>query len=54
MLRKSVLVNVNLHIYPREIVILTDPCGSGKTTLLSLIGGLRRVKEGNLKRIQRQ
>ncbi len=49
MLRKPVLNDVNLDIYPGEIVILTGPSGSGKTTLLSLIGGLRSVQEGNLK-----
>ncbi|MBW4612866.1 MAG: DevA family ABC transporter ATP-binding protein [Desmonostoc vinosum HA7617-LM4] len=48
-LRKPVLSNVNLAIYPGEIVILTGPSGGGKTTLLSLIGGLRSVQEGSLK-----
>lgn len=47
-LRKPVLSNVDLHIYPGEIVILTGPSGSGKTTLLTLIGGLRSVQEGSL------
>ncbi|KYC40196.1 hypothetical protein WA1_27030 [Scytonema hofmannii PCC 7110] len=47
-LRKPVLSDVNLDIYPGEIVILTGPSGSGKTTLLSLIGGLRTVQEGSL------
>ncbi|MBW4562922.1 MAG: DevA family ABC transporter ATP-binding protein [Mojavia pulchra JT2-VF2] len=49
MLRKAVLTDINLAIYPSEIVILTGPSGSGKTTLLSLIGGLRSVQEGSLK-----
>ncbi len=48
-LRKPVLSNINLNIYPGEIIILTGPSGSGKTTLLSLIGGLRSVQSGNLK-----
>jgi putative ABC transport system ATP-binding protein len=48
-LSKSVLSDVNLDIYPGEIVILTGPSGSGKTTLLSLIGGLRSVQSGSLK-----
>ncbi|MBF2018816.1 MAG: DevA family ABC transporter ATP-binding protein [Hydrococcus sp. C42_A2020_068] len=48
-LRKPVLYDVNLEIYPGEIVLLTGPSGSGKTTLLSLIGGLRSVQEGSLK-----
>ncbi|MFQ4146415.1 DevA family ABC transporter ATP-binding protein [Chlorogloeopsis sp. ULAP02] len=48
-LRKPVLSNVALNIYPGEIFILTGPSGSGKTTLLSLIGGLRSLQEGSLK-----
>jgi putative ABC transport system ATP-binding protein len=46
---KPVLMDVDLDIYPGEIVILTGPSGSGKTTLLTLIGGLRSVQEGSLK-----
>ncbi|MEH2176889.1 DevA family ABC transporter ATP-binding protein [Nostoc sp.] len=48
-LRKQILFDINLNIYPGEIVIMTGPSGSGKTTLLSLIGGLRSVQEGSLK-----
>jgi putative ABC transport system ATP-binding protein len=48
-LRKPVLSDVDLQIYPGEIVILTGPSGSGKTTLLSLIGALRSLQEGSLK-----
>ncbi|QOV22041.1 DevA family ABC transporter ATP-binding protein [Anabaenopsis elenkinii] len=48
-LRKQILFDINLEIYPGEIVIMTGPSGSGKTTLLSLIGGLRSVQEGSLK-----
>ncbi|WP_013323706.1 DevA family ABC transporter ATP-binding protein [Gloeothece verrucosa] len=47
-LKKQVLFNINLAIYPGEIVIMTGPSGSGKTTLLSLIGALRSVQEGSL------
>lgn len=47
-LRKQVLFDINLEIYPGEIVILTGPSGSGKTTLLTLMGGLRSVQEGSL------
>lgn len=47
-LKKQILHNINLEIYPGEIVIMTGPSGSGKTTLLSLIGGLRSVQEGSL------
>ncbi|MBH8554448.1 DevA family ABC transporter ATP-binding protein [Nostocaceae cyanobacterium CENA357] len=48
-LKKQILFDINLDIYPGEIVIMTGPSGSGKTTLLSLIGGLRSVQEGSLK-----
>ncbi|MDJ0737917.1 MAG: DevA family ABC transporter ATP-binding protein [Nostocaceae cyanobacterium] len=48
-LRKPVLYDVTLDIYPGEIVILTGPSGSGKTTLLTLIGALRSVQQGSLK-----
>jgi len=48
-LKKQVLFNINLEIYPGEIVIMMGPSGSGKTTLLTLIGGLRSVQEGSLK-----
>jgi putative ABC transport system ATP-binding protein len=48
-LQQPVLKDVELDVYPGEIVILTGPSGSGKTTLLMLIGALRSVQEGSLK-----
>jgi putative ABC transport system ATP-binding protein len=48
-LRKQVLYDINLTIFPGEIVIMTGPSGSGKTTLLTLLGGLRTVQDGSLK-----
>lgn len=47
-LRKQVLFNNDLTVYPGEILIMTGPSGSGKTTLLTLLGGLRSVQEGEL------
>lgn len=47
-LRKQVLFDNTLDIYPGEIIIMTGPSGSGKTTLLTLIGTLRRVQQGEL------
>lgn len=47
-LRKQVLYDNSLVIYPGEIIIMTGPSGSGKTTLLTLIGTLRSVQEGEL------
>lgn len=48
-LRKPVLFDVDLDIFPGEIVILTGPSGSGKTTLLTLIAGLRSLQSGSVK-----
>jgi putative ABC transport system ATP-binding protein len=53
-LKKAVLNDINLDIYPAEIVILTGPSGSGKTTLLTLIGGLRSVQQGSVKILQQE
>jgi putative ABC transport system ATP-binding protein len=47
-LRRQVLFNLEFEVRSGEIVLLTGPSGSGKTTLLTLIGGLRRVTEGEL------
>ena len=47
-LRKQVLFDNNLTVFPGEIIIMTGPSGSGKTTLLTLIGALRGVQDGKL------
>lgn len=52
--RRQVLYDVNLTMYPGEIVIMTGPSGSGKTTLLVLAGGLRAVQDGNLNVLGRE
>ncbi len=52
-LRKQVLYDNSLDIYPGEIIIMTGPSGSGKTTLLTLIGTLRRVQNGELNVLNR-
>jgi len=46
--RKQILFDIDLDIYPGELVIMTGPSGSGKSTLVSLIGALRTVQQGNL------
>jgi putative ABC transport system ATP-binding protein len=48
-LKKQILFDVSFYVKQGEIVLLTGPSGSGKTTLLTLIGGLRQLKEGQLK-----
>jgi putative ABC transport system ATP-binding protein len=52
-LKKQVLFDNCLEIYPGEIIIMTGPSGSGKTTLLTLIGTLRRVQQGELQVLDR-
>ena len=47
-LKKQVLFDVTLEVAAGEIVLLTGPSGSGKTTLLTLIGALRKVRDGEL------
>lgn len=48
-LQKQILFDVTFDVAPGEVVLLTGPSGSGKTTLLTLIGGLRHVREGELR-----
>jgi putative ABC transport system ATP-binding protein len=48
-LRKQILFDNNLSVFPGEIIIMTGPSGSGKTTLLTLIGALRTVQDGDLR-----
>lgn len=52
--RTQILHGLDLTIGAGELVIMTGPSGCGKTTLLTLIGGLRRVQEGNLRVLGRE
>jgi putative ABC transport system ATP-binding protein len=47
-LQKQILFDINMEVATGEIVLLTGPSGSGKTTLLTLIGALRKVRDGEL------
>jgi putative ABC transport system ATP-binding protein len=53
-LAQQVLFDIDLEIYPGELVILTGPSGCGKTTLLTLTGALRSVQEGSLQVLGRE
>lgn len=47
-LRKQILFDINLEIFPGEIVLINGPSGSGKTTLLTLIAALRTMQHGEM------
>ncbi|BDM81617.1 DevA family ABC transporter ATP-binding protein [Acaryochloris marina] len=53
-LRKQVLFDIDVEIYPGEVVIMSGPSGSGKTTLLTLIGALRSTQTGSLQVFNQQ
>ena len=48
------LRDINFVLPAGKIAVLAGPSGCGKTTLLTLIGGLRRVREGSARVLGRQ
>ncbi len=42
------LRDVNLDLYPGEMVVILGPSGCGKTTLLNAVGGLDSVTSGDI------
>jgi ABC-type polar amino acid transport system ATPase subunit len=46
--RNHVLRDVNLQIYPQEVVVLIGPSGSGKSTLLRTVNMLEEPTEGKV------
>ena len=52
--RQLTLRNINLVLPPGKIAVLAGPSGCGKTTLLTLIGGLRRVRDGSVRVLERE
>jgi putative ABC transport system ATP-binding protein len=48
-LRKQILFDINLTIYPGEIVVVTGSSESEKNTLLTLVGALQSIQAGSLK-----
>jgi putative ABC transport system ATP-binding protein len=42
------LTDVDLDVYPGDILMLCGPSGSGKTTLLSIMGGILRSSRGSV------
>lgn len=48
------LENINLNIKPQEFVSIVGPSGCGKTTILSLIAGLLKPTNGEIKVLNKQ
>jgi len=44
----NALININLQIYPRELIAILGPSGSGKSTLMHIIGSLDRTSKGKV------
>ena len=42
------LKNINLDIYPGELIVIMGPSGSGKTTLLNVISGMEKPNAGSV------
>ena len=42
------LADVDLDVYPGDILLLCGPSGSGKTTLLSIMGGILCASRGSV------
>ncbi|MEA3449885.1 MAG: ABC transporter ATP-binding protein [Patescibacteria group bacterium] len=42
------LININLEIYPEELIVVFGPSGCGKSTLLNLIAGLERPEANTM------
>ncbi len=47
--KELILQNLNLQIYPGELVFLIGPSGTGKTTLLNLVSGIDRDFIGSIR-----
>ena len=43
-----VLNDINLHVYPGEVLVVCGPSGSGKSTLIRTINLLEPINEGSL------
>src|ERR1043166_1996644 len=46
--RRAALQQVNLDLYPGQLVLLMGPSGSGKSTLLAVLSGLLRPDDGRV------
>jgi len=44
----TALSQINLDVYPGEVILILGPSGSGKTTLLSIMGGLLHPTSGKV------
>jgi ABC-type transport system involved in cytochrome bd biosynthesis fused ATPase/permease subunit len=46
--KKTIVKNLNLKLYPGDVVAISGRSGSGKTILLESLAGLRRIESGNI------
>ena len=46
--QRSFRLEVDLQLYPQELLALTGPSGSGKTTILRILAGLEKRAKGRL------
>ncbi|MCD7971943.1 MAG: ABC transporter ATP-binding protein [Candidatus Azobacteroides sp.] len=47
--RKYIRKNLNLSVYPKDLIAIIGPNGCGKSTLLKTLGGLILPLEGNIR-----
>ena len=47
--RVTAVDGASLAVYPGEVILILGPSGSGKTTLLSIMGGLLRPTQGEVR-----
>jgi putative ABC transport system ATP-binding protein len=51
--RLDVLSGISLTIHPGELTLIVGPSGSGKSTLLSVLSGLLRPEQGQVRALER-
>lgn len=46
--KNEVLKGINLHVHPKEVVVVIGPSGSGKSTLLRCVNALEHFQQGEV------